>query len=208
MLTLYFAPGTIALASIITLCETGLEFEARRIDFKKNEQRTPDYLKLNPKGRVPALITDAGVVTETPAILSYLAEIAPQAGLAPVGNAFAAAQLQSFNAWLCSTVHICHAMGRRAIRWTPDEAAHASLKAHVPVTMAACMAQVEADYLQGPWVFGEDYTTADPYLFTICTWLEGDGVDIAAYPKLSQHHQSMLGRTAVQRALAIERGEG
>ncbi len=206
MLTLYFAPGTIALASLITLCETGLEFEARRVNFRENEQRSDAYLKLNPKGRVPALIVDEGILTETPAILSYLADIAPQAGLAPVGNAFAAAQLQSFNAWLCSTVHVCHAMGRRAARWTPEEAAHASLRAHVPVTMAACMAQVETDYLQGPWVFGEDYTTADPYLFTICTWLEGDGVDMAACPGLYQHFQAMLGRTAVQRALAIERG--
>ena len=73
MLKLYYAPGTCALASRIALEEAGAEFETVRIDFRNNEQRKPEYLAINPKGRVPALVTDHGVLTETPALLAYIA---------------------------------------------------------------------------------------------------------------------------------------
>ena len=206
MLILTYAPGTIALASLITLCETGLEFEPRRVNFVENEQRSADYLALNPKGRVPALITAQGVLTETPAILTYLAAIAPDANLTIKGDSFGEAQLNSFMSWLCSTVHVNHAMGRRAGRWTDDPAAHVSLKAKVPETMAACCELLESEFIHGPWVMGEQYTIADPYLNAICTWLEGDGVKIADYPKLAAHFAAMKARPAVQKALAIVRG--
>ena len=206
MLTLYYAPGTIALASLIALCDSGLPFEAKKVNFAENQQRSSDYLGLNPKGRVPALVTDQGVLTETPAILTYIAAIAPKSGLGVVGDEFVQAKLNAFLSYLCSTMHVNHAMGRRAARWTDDPAAHASLKAKVPETMAACSALIEAEYLAGPWVFGPDYSIADAYLFAICTWLTGDGVDIANYPKLSHHFALMHQRPAVQRALAIVTG--
>src|SRR6201997_1402757 len=102
MYQLYYAPGTCALASHIALEEAGADYKAERLDFKANQQQSPEYLKINAKGRVPALVTDKGVITETPAILAYIAQMFPQAHLAPT-DPFAFAQVQSFNNYLCAT---------------------------------------------------------------------------------------------------------
>ena len=103
MLKLYYAPGTCALASHIALEEAGAAYSTERLDFKGNQQASPEYLKINPKGRVPALVGDHGVLTETPALLAYIAQSFPQAKLAPLDDAFAFAQVQAFNSYLCST---------------------------------------------------------------------------------------------------------
>src|ERR1700761_3066230 len=97
MYKLYYAPGTCALASHIALEEAGADYTANRLDFKANQQQSPDYLKINYKGRVPALVTDRGVITETPAILGYIAQTFPKAKLAPVDDPFAFGQVQAFN---------------------------------------------------------------------------------------------------------------
>ena len=116
MFKLYYAPGTCALASHIALEEAGAPYSAERLSFKENQQNSADYLKVNPKGRVPALVTDKGVLTETPAILAFIAQSFPQAKLAPQ-DAFAFAQVQSINSYLCSTVHVAHAHKMRGARW-------------------------------------------------------------------------------------------
>ncbi|WP_454848548.1 glutathione S-transferase family protein [Rhizobium binxianense] len=205
MLILYFAPGTCALASMITLEESGLPFETRKVDTAGGEQRSPEYLKINPKGRVPALATDRGVLTETPAILAYIAQLAPAAGLAPFDDPFEFARLQSFNNYICSTVHVNHAHRPRGSRWADDPAALDAMKAKVPQTMAESFALIEETLFQGPWVMGKDYSLADPYLFVMTGWLPSDGVDPARFPKVSAHHARMLERPAVQRALAREK---
>jgi glutathione S-transferase len=204
MLTLYFAPGTCALASHIALEEAGADFAPVRVDFAAQDQRKPEYLAVNPKGRVPTLVTSRGVLTETPAILAYIAQSFPQAGLAPLGDPFAFAEMQAFNSYLCSTVHVAHAHKRRGARWADDPAAHVSMTAKVAQNMTDCFDLIETRMLKGPWVMGEAYTVADPYLFTIAGWLEGDGVDVARFPKVADHVRRMRERPAVQRALATE----
>src|ERR1700749_2235280 len=94
MLKRYFAPGTCALASHIALEEAGAAYTTERIDFKVNQQNSPAYLEINPKGRVPSLVTDRGVLTETPAMLAYIAQSFPQAKLAPLDDPFACGLLQ------------------------------------------------------------------------------------------------------------------
>jgi glutathione S-transferase len=205
MLTLYFSPGTCSRASLIALEESGLPFEAKRIDTANGEQRSEAYLKINPKGRVPALATEKGVLTETPAILAYIAAIAPAAGLAPLDDPFEFARLQAFNSYICSTVHVNHAHGRRASRWADDVAAHEAMKAKVPQTMAESFALIEDGMFAGPWVMGERYSVADPYLFVMTGWLPSDDVDPARFPKVADHYARMLERPAVQRALAREK---
>jgi glutathione S-transferase len=190
------------LASHIALEEAGADYEARRVDFSTAEQTKPDYLAVNPKGRVPALLTDRGVVTETPAILTYIAETHPAANLAPRGDAFAFAQLQSFMNYLCSTVHVAHAHGRRGARWADDPAAHEAMRAKVASNMTACFELIENRMFEGPFVMGEAYSVADPYLFTIAGWLESDGVDPALFPKVLDHRNRMTTRPAVARVLA------
>ena len=204
MLKLYYAPGTCALASHIALHDAGAKFEAIRLDFSRQEQRSDDFLKINPKGRVPALITDKGVLTETPAILAFIARTHPAARLAPVDDEFEFARLQAFNGYISSTVHVNHAHGRRGTRWADDQSSLEDMKRKVPETMAASMLLIERDFFEGPWVMGEQYTIADPYLFTIETWLKGDGVYIEDFPILKDHHERMLARDSVKRALADE----
>jgi glutathione S-transferase len=150
---------------------------------------------------VPALVTDRGTLTETPAILAYIAQSFPQARLMP-DDPFAFAQAQSFNSYLCSTVHINHAHKMRGYRWAVEESSFADMKRKVPETMAASFALIERDMIKGPWVMGEQYTVCDPYLYTIALWLEGDGVDLTALPKVAAHRQRMSERPAVQKVLA------
>jgi glutathione S-transferase len=204
MYRLYYAPGTCALATHIALEEAGAPYEAVRVDFAAQAQRSPEYLAVNPKGRVPALVTETGTLTETPALLCFVAQRFPEAGLAPLDDPFALAQIQEFNSYLCSTVHVAHAHGRRGARWADDAAAHESMRRKVPSSMTECAQLIENKFIEGPWVMGERYTIADPYLFTIGTWLEGDGVDTAKLPKFMAHRAKMLARPAVQKAVAAE----
>jgi glutathione S-transferase len=202
--TFYFAPGTCSLAVHIALEEAGAPFQAVRVDLAQGQQRTPDYLKLNPKGRVPMLLTAQGALTETPALLLYVAQSFPQAGLAPLSDPFALARLQAFNSYLCSTVHVAHAHGKRGSRWVDaqDSAAIEAMRRHVPASYGDCFELIERELLQGPWAMGEAYSIADAYLFTLAGWLESDGVDPARFPKVLAHRQRMAQRPAVQRALA------
>ncbi len=204
MLKLYYAPGTCALASHIALQEVGAAYTTERVDFKSNQQNSPEYLAINAKGRVPALVTDRGILTETPAMLAFIAQSFPQANLAPLDDAFAFAQAQAFNSYLCSTVHVAHAHKLRGARWATEESSFADMKRKVPQTVGACFALIERDMLKGPWVMGEQYTICDPYLYTIAGWLEGDGVDLAALPKVADHRRRMSERPAVQKVLAEE----
>ena len=202
--TFYFAPGTCSLAVHIALEEAGASFQAVRVDLAQGQQRTPDYLRLNPKGRVPMLLTAQGALTETPALLLYVAQSFPQAGLAPLSDPFALARLQAFNSYLCSTVHVAHAHGKRGSRWVDaqDSAAIEAMRRHVPASYGDCFELIERELLQGPWAMGEAYSIADAYLFTLAGWLESDGVDPARFPKVLAHRQRMAQRPAVQRALA------
>jgi glutathione S-transferase len=204
MLTLYYAPNTCALASHIALEEAGAPYEARRLDFAAAEQTKPDYLKINPKGRVPALLTERGVITENPAILAYIAQAHPEAKLAPLDDPFAFAELQAFMSYLCSTVHVAHAHRVRGARWADDPAAHESMKKKVPETVGACFDLIERTMFRGPWTMGDAYTVADPYLFTIARWLESDSVDPARFPRVLDHRNRMAERPAVRRALKAE----
>jgi glutathione S-transferase len=205
MFKLYYAPGTCALASHITLEEAGASYTTERLDFKSNQQTSPEYLKLNPKGRVPTLVTDHGILTETPAMLAFIAQSFPKAKLAPLEDAFAFAQVQAFNSYLCSTVHVAHAHKGRGYRWATEESSFADMKRKVPESVGANFALIERDMLKGPWVMGEQYTVCDPYLFTLALWLEGDSVDLAALPKVADHRKRMSERPAVKKVLAEEK---
>jgi glutathione S-transferase len=204
MLTFYYATNTCALASHIALEEAGAAYETRRIDFGAAEQTKPDYLKINPKGRVPALGTERGVLTENPAILAYIAQTHPEAKLAPLDDPFAFAELQSFLSYLCSTLHVAHAHRPRAYRWADDPAAQEAMKKKVPETVGACFDLIEREMLRGPWVMGDAYTVADPYLFTLARYMEVDGLDPGAFPRVLDHRDRMAERPAVQRVLKSE----
>ncbi len=204
-LELYFAPDTCALATLIVLEDAGADYRLHRVDFARAAQRSPEYLAVNPKGRVPALVTPRGVLTETPAMLAYLAQVYPAARLAPLDDAFEFARLQAFNSYLCSTLHVAHAHRMRGHRWADDPQAIAAMQRKVPEAVSAAYAYVEEHAFAGPFVMGARYTVADPYLFTLAQWMEADGVDPRKVPGIAAHRETMRARDAVRRALGAER---
>jgi glutathione S-transferase len=204
MLKLYYTADTCSLASHIALNDAGAEYTTVRISVAGEEQRKPEYLAVNPKGRVPALVTGKGVLTETPAMLAFIAQSFPKAGLAPLDDPFRFAQVQAFNSYLCSTLHVAHSHRMRGNRWADDAAAIASMQRKVPDSVASCYQLIEEHMLGKPWVMGETYTICDPYLFTIAQWLEQDGVDPSRFPKVIDHRRRMSERPAVRKAIAEE----
>ncbi len=204
MFTLYYAPDTCALASHIALEEAGADYALERIDFETTEQQSPDYLAINPKARVPALMTPRGILTETPAILAFIAQSFPEARLAPLGDSFAFAEMQAFNSYLCATLHVAHAHRMRGYRWANDPAAIAAMQQKVPEAVGACYDLIERHMLGEPWAMGDAYSIADPYLFTLAQWLEDDGVDPGRIPRVVEHRARMRERPAVKTAIAAE----
>jgi glutathione S-transferase len=202
MLKLFHAWGSCSLASAIALEEAGAAHELVVISTKDGDQRQPEYLAINPKGRVPALVTDRGVLTETPAILAWIAQAWPAAKLAPLDDPFAFAKAQAFNSYLCSTVHVAHAHKHRGYRWTDDTAAWAALTKDVPKNEIACFRLIEDEMFEGPWVLGEAFSICDAYLFTLFGWLPGDGVDTAQFVRLADHSRRVAERPAVRKVLA------
>ncbi len=199
---LHLSKGTVALAVHIALNEVGAEYDLVWVDFASGAQGKPDYLALNPKGRVPALETPDGILTETSAILGYLSESFPDAGLMP-DDIWGRAKLAELHLFLAATAHINHAHKMRGHRWSDDPDTYPAMRAKVPANMTENAALIEQNYLAGPYVLGERYSTADIYLFTISRWLEGDGVDMAQFPALSAFLDRMSARPAVASALEL-----
>jgi glutathione S-transferase len=206
LLKLFYAAHTCSLATHIVLEEVGADYSTARVDFASAQQRSPEYMKVNPKGRVPALVTDRGILTETPAMLAFVAQSFPDANLALMDDAFAFAQVQSFNAYLCSHLHVAHAHRMRGYRWVDADDKHsiAAMQRKVPESVGGAFELVEREMLKGPWVMGERYTICDPYLFTLAQWLEADGVDPAKIPRVVDHRRRMSERPGVRKAIAEE----
>jgi glutathione S-transferase len=192
---LFYAPRTISIAAAITLEESGLEYQTQMLDFSKGEQQGAAYIGINPKGRVPALVIGDMILTETGAILEYIATQVP--GLMP-DDPLAAAHARSVMYYLASTMHVNHAHKLRGSRWADSAESWADMTAKVPETMTASAAHIEAKCLAGPYILGDRFCVADAYLFQVCTWLEGDGVDTAQFPNIERLIDSMQGRASVQ----------
>lgn len=197
MLTLYYSKMSCAYAPHILLYDADAEFTVMPVDFEKDEQNKPSFLAVNPKGRVPALVTPQGILTENPAILLYIAQSHPDKQLAPT-NPFLLAQAQAFNMFIATTVHVAHAHRHRGYRWADDEAAQASMRAKVAENMTRYAQMIEDHYFIGPYVLGDRYSLCDPYLALIIRWFGGDGVELDHFPKLKQHDAMMRARPSVQ----------
>ena len=202
MLRFYYAKNSAAYAPHILLEDIGVAYEAVEIDFKSGEQRSDAYLAINPKGRLPSLVTDEGILTETPAILLYLAQVFPEHKLIP-NEPFELATAMAFNLYMASTVHVAHAHKHRGHRWADDPAAHESMRAKVLENMTECARMIETHYFKGPYVLGESYSICDPYLALVTRWLRDDGVDLNAFVLIGGHERLMLQRPSMQRVLEL-----
>ncbi|KIC38751.1 glutathione S-transferase [Ruegeria sp. ANG-R] len=194
---LYFAPRTISIAVAIALEEAGLEYEAIQLDFAGGEQTQPAYKQINPKGRVPALVVDGGILTETGALLEYVAAKAPEAGLVP-DDPVLAARMREVMYYLASTMHVNHAHKLRGHRWADKTSSWKDMKGKVAQTMTTSCEYICSNGLRGPLVLGEAFSLADVYLYVVCSWLEGDGVDVSAFPKIIAFREAMEARPSVQ----------
>ena len=194
MLTLHYAPKTISVATVITLEAVGADYTAVRVDFASAEQTKDAYRAINPKGRVPALVTPEGILTETPAILEYIAP-----GLVP-SDPFAAAKMRELMAYLNGTMHPHHAHKLRGERWADQESSFEDMRQKVPQRMGECSAYLSEVLPALPFASGDMLVASDPYLYVVLSWLEGDGVDIADFPVLAAFQQKMRAHPAVQMA--------
>ncbi len=200
MLKLYYSPGACAMASHIALEEAGADYELARIDLRAGEQKTPEYLAINPAGATPALQTDDGVLTENAVIMAFVAQGHPEAGLAPDPSSFAFSKMQSLNGWLGSSLH--PALGRLLFSRPPleGEARQAALD------MALSKLDILENHLfVGPWATGGAYTVSDGYVSVFSRWARQAGLlEAGRYPNLNRHLDAVQARPAVQRVLEAE----
>ena len=188
MLVVYLSPGSSSMATHIALHEVGVDFERRWVSFAKREQFAPEYLALNPEGKVPTLLVDGRPLTEVAATLYYLARRFPAAGLWPQRGLEAEAQAISWMSFIASTIHPARRIGIE--RWRE-------------------VFRLAEQRLGGrEWTL-DRYSVADIHLFRLF-WRFVDSVKPATseYPSLSAHYDRMMTRPAVQRTLEVERAIG
>ena len=202
MLTFYYARNTCAFAAHVVLEDANATYDSIEIDFKTEEQKSSNYKKINPKQRVPTLITPNGILTETPAILTYIAQEHPEMDLIPDNN-FDFAKAQSFNIYLASTVHVAHAHKHRGARWATDEFALENMTAKVTENMTECGLFIEKRLLEGPWVLGKKYSICDPYLAVITRWFTDDNVDTSQFPRILEHNQLIQDRPSMKKVIKL-----
>jgi len=188
MLTFYFAPGSSSMAVHIALHEIGVPFESRPLSFQKREQRTAEFLALNPEGKVPTLLVDGRPLTEVAAILFYLAKRYPEAHLLPRDDLDQDAQAISWMSFIASTIHPARRGGIEHVNKVYG-IAEKRLGAH-------------------DWALGS-YSIVDIHLFRLF-WRFANGVhpERSAFPHLFAHYDRMMARPAVKRTIEIESAIG
>lgn len=188
MLTLYFSPGSSSMAVHIALHEIGVPFEAKPLSFSRKEQQTPEFLALNPEGKVPTLLIDGRPLTEVAAILFYLARRYPEAALLPSGDIEAEAQVVSWMSFIAATLHPARRLGAEGA--------------------AKIYAIADRRLGEKEWAIGS-YSIADIHLFRLY-WRFANSVKPASgtFPHLAGHYERMMARAAVKRTLEIEAGIG
>ena len=188
MLTLYFSPGSSAMAPHIALHEVGAAFDARPISFGRKEHRSAAYLAINPEGKVPTLLVDGRPLTEVASILFYLARRYPEAALLPVDDIEAEARVISWMSFLAATVHPARRQG---------------------IEFARGIFVIAERRLGGaPWCVGR-YSIADIHLFRLF-WRFRNALHPPddEFPRLLAHHDRMMARDAVRKTIAIETAIG
>jgi glutathione S-transferase len=206
MMKLYYAPGACSLAPHIALEEVGAPYELARIDLAANQQNSTEYLRINPKARVPALADGDWVLTEAPAILRYIAARHPAAGLWPWDSREEARCAEWLN-WLSSTIQVAFGHVRRAARYASDPRAAEDVAATAKITCRHLWREVDEKIGAGPWAIGDRYSVADALLIVYWTWGRGPvlAFDMAHdFPHWTGHANRLAGRPAVQRAFKQE----
>ncbi len=203
MLKFYYANGACSMGSHIGLEETGIAYEAHRIALDKKENFSPDYLTINRRGKVPALVVGDRVITENVAILTYLARVYPRSRLMPDDPIDAAHCIETV-AWLSNGVHPHWTRYRRAERFSEDPAALGSIKEMGLKTFWKALQEIDGMLEGRTWMAGDSYTICDPYALVFLGWGKGGELPIDTLPNASRWVRQMLERPAVRRVLEKE----
>ena len=201
---LYYSPGACSLAPHIVLEEAGVPFETRRVAIAEGKNLAPAYLKLNPRGRVPTLVTADARITEAGAILLHLAAKHPRLALVPA-EGLANARCYEWLFFLASSVHIAYAQVWRPRRFTPDAGLHDdAISQSGRADIVRYNLEIDAR-LGSPWALGQSYSIVDAYLLCFYRWGIRIGLDMQrGAPKWTAWKERMLQRPAVLRALETE----
>lgn len=203
--TLCYSPGSCSLAPHIVLNEIGQPFVLRRFATAEREHRSPEYLAINPKGRIPALQIDGFILTENPAILAYLGRRHPEAGLYPTDAREPEARCLELLAWSSNTVHVAYAQLFRPERFVLDARDHAAVKASGRENFERCLVDIERKLQQQAFAVGPAYTVVDPFWLVFYRWGTRSGYDMkGAFRAFTDFASRLCERPAVQRALATE----
>ena len=204
MYVLHYFPGNASLLPHMMLREIGVPFELRLVDRNSNAQKSPDYLALNPHGRIPVLVDGDLVLYETAAIALHLAEGHPEAGLAP---AVGTRERALFYRWM---VHLTNTPQAEYRAWfyphehVTDEAAVPSVKQAAQERLEGMFDRIAADLGGGPWLLGERFCAADLFLFMLIRWGRAMPRPPRALPELNALGERVLARPAVQATIEAE----
>jgi glutathione S-transferase len=194
---LYYSPGACSLAPHIAMREAGIPVELSKVDLKAKQYEGGDYKQVNGKGYVPAIATDAGVLTEAPVILQYIADQQPDAGLAPKAGSMERYRLQEWLNFITSEMH--KGMGNFFNPALTDEWRKA-VTDRLGIRMDWLAKQLEGKQ----YLMGDKFSVADAYLFTILNWAAPSKFDMSRWPAITDYHKRVGSRPKVQEALKAE----
>ena len=198
---LYYAPGACSMAPHIVLEESGEKYEPRRMDLGKGEQRSEEYLKINPQGRVPALgLGNGEALSENTAILPYLGK---RFGLWP-SDPIAEAKALSRIGFFAATVHVAHAHVGRPERYASDPALYPNIQEMGRKTFHGYLKQIDGMLANRQWFF-DKYSVVDPYAFIFYVWGLRRELPVAELKNYTAFKDRMLERPAVRRVLEDEK---
>jgi glutathione S-transferase len=204
MLTLYYAPGACSMASHIALEEAGAEFTPRLVQFAKAEQQSPEYRDtVNPRGKVPALHTEDGIITENVAILTYVARTFPDAKLLPT-DTLGLVRCLSHMAYLSNAVHPTFTRIARTERFAKSEAAQQEIKSAAREAFWGLLQELDGIIDGHDWVMGDGYTACDPYTLVFYGWGMRIGLPVKELKSYTGFKERMVKRPAVHKVLERE----
>jgi glutathione S-transferase len=204
-LALYFAPGTCSRVPMIALEETGHAFETHLVKFLKGEHRSPDYLALNPAGKVPILLADGQPLSQNVAILSFLGRSFPDAGLLPfTGDPLGDARLISQLSFFSADLHPIVTRIRLPQFFCDIAEGSVRVREMASAAMALRLTSLEAHLATQPWLLGAEWSVLDAYLYWVWFRITGAGFDAGKFPNIATHSRRMEERPAVMRTLARE----
>jgi len=200
---LYYAPGACSFASHIALEEVGQPYETQRLNLAEGDQRKPEYLAINPRGRVPTLIVNGHILTENVGIMAYLAGGYPQAKIWP-DDTWHQAMAVSTMAWLSNTVHTTYGHLIRAPRYVDDAAAQEAVKAKARTMYGEQLNEIDRLLKGRKWSVGNHYTVVDGFLLVFYRWGNRNGFPVKSLANYSALMDRVLARPAVKKVMADE----